>query len=203
LASEVSIAFGIKRQFEEGTDLMGEGLHAPGYHGPLNQFDFLQQVALASGDDGAMWQWLENTTPSMWPAQGRLSSSFGMRMDPFLGEGAFHSGVDVAAPQGTPVVATADGVVSSAGWFARYGKRVVLVHGRNDLSTLYAHLSDLYVRPGQVVRRGEVIGRIGRTGRATSSNLHYEVRLRGTAVNPYKFLDKQTPKAVAGFALSD
>lgn len=197
LASEVSIAFGIKRGQSSPADWVGDGVFEPSYFRSRTQYDFLRQVELTSHRSGSMWQWLENTSPSIWPVQGRLSSSFGRRLDPFLGKGAFHAGVDLAAPRGTPVVAAADGITGSSGWFARYGKRVVLMHGRSSLSTLYAHLSEIYVRPGQVVRRGEVIGRVGRTGRATSSNLHYEVRYRGTPVNPYKYLRKSTPQVAS------
>jgi len=200
LATEVSIAFGIKRAGY--TDLIGEGVRESGYHRSLNQFDLLQQVAVTSQQSGSMWQWLENTTPSAWPVRGRLSSSFGNRLDPFLGKGAFHAGVDLAAPRGTPVVAAADGIVASAGWFARYGQRVELMHGRNGLSSVYAHLSEIYARPGQVVRRGEVIGRVGRTGRATSANLHYEVRYHGTPVNPYKYLQSNGSRTFS-FAAAD
>jgi murein DD-endopeptidase MepM/ murein hydrolase activator NlpD len=93
-------------------------------------------------------------------------------------------------------------MVAASGWYAGLGKRVSLEHGHTGLSTVYGHLSDFFVRPGQVVRRGEVIGRIGRTGRATGSHLHYEVRYRGTSLNPYKFLQLQR-RQVAGFAFAD
>jgi murein DD-endopeptidase MepM/ murein hydrolase activator NlpD len=202
LASEVSIAFGIKRDFVAGGNLMGESPEMPRYRSSLNQFGLLQQVELSSQASNSMWQWLENTTPSIWPVQGSLSSAFGKRLDPFLGKGAFHSGIDLTADYGAPVVATADGTVSASGWYAGFGKRVVLEHGHNGLTTVYGHLSDFFVRPGQVVRQGEVIGRIGRTGRATGSHLHYEVRYRGTSLNPYKFLQPQR-RQIAGFTLAD
>jgi murein DD-endopeptidase MepM/ murein hydrolase activator NlpD len=202
LASEVSIAFGIKRDFAASGNLMGESPEMPRYRSSLYQFGLLQQVELSSQASNSMWQWLENTTPAIWPVQGQLSSSFGKRLDPFLGKGAFHSGIDLTADYGAPVVATADGTVSDSGWSAGYGKRVVLEHGHNGLTTVYGHLSDFFVRPGQVVRRGEVIGRIGHTGRATGSHLHYEVRYRGTALNPYKFLQPKR-RQIAGFALAD
>jgi murein DD-endopeptidase MepM/ murein hydrolase activator NlpD len=201
LASEVSIAFGIKRPFTETTDAIGEGHRAPRYRSSVNQFDFLRQVHLSPGSSSP-WYWLENTTPSTWPVQGRLSSSFGKRLDPFLGKGAFHTGVDLAAPYGTPVVAAADGIVTTIGWLGRYGKRVELLHGRNGLSSRYAHLADAYVRPGQVVRRGQVIGRVGRSGRVTSAHLHYEVRYRGTPINPYRYLKRSTQQQ-SGFHVSD
>ena len=194
LATEVSIAFGIKRQDEDSDDMLGARAPAVDYSASLQQFDFLQQVRVSSAAGASPWNWLENTTPSIWPVQGRLSSSFGKRLDPFLGKGAFHAGVDLTARHGTAVVAAADGVVSESGWSGRYGKRVLIRHGHNGLSSNYAHLSEYYTTPGQVVRRGEVIGRVGRTGRTTSPHVHYEVRYRGTPVNPYKYLRRASPR---------
>jgi murein DD-endopeptidase MepM/ murein hydrolase activator NlpD len=202
LASEVSIAFGIKRDFSSDGGLMDESLETPRYHTSLHQFGLLQQVELSSRSSNTMWQWLENTTPAVWPVQGRLSSSFGRRLDPFLGKGAFHSGIDITADHGAPVVATADGTVEASGWYAGLGKRVILKHGRTGLETVYGHLSDFFVRPGQIVRRGEVIGRIGRTGRATGTHLHYEVRLQGTPVNPYQYMQPRG-RQTASFAFAD
>ncbi len=201
LASEVSIAFGIKRPFTETTAVIGDTAQAPRYRSSLNQFDFLRQVQVSPGSSSP-WYWLENTTPSTWPVQGRLSSSFGKRLDPFLGKGAFHAGVDLTAPYGTPVVAAADGIVATSGWLGHYGKRIELLHGRNGLSSRYAHLADAYVRPGQVIRRGEVIGRVGRSGRVTSPHLHYEVRYRGTPINPYRYL-KTSTQSLSGFHVTD
>ena len=191
LANEVSIAFGIKRG-EAGGDLLSEAQPAPSYENFLQQYDRLQQFQASDYGSSSAWFFLENTTPSIWPVKGAFNSSFGRRSDPFTSISAFHPGVDLSGARGTPVVATADGIVAEAGWYARYGKRVLISHGQNQLTTHYAHLNDFYVRPGQVVRRGEVIGAIGATGRATSPHLHYEVRLRGTPLNPYKFL--RTPK---------
>ena len=201
LASEVSIAFGIKRPFTETTAVIGDTPQAPRYRSSLNQFDFLRQVQV-SPDSSSPWYWLENTTPSTWPVQGRLSSSFGKRLDPFLGKGAFHAGVDLTAPYGTPVVAAADGIVATSGWLGRYGRRIELLHGRNGLASRYAHLADAYVRPGQVIRRGEVIGRVGRSGRSTAPHLHYEVRYRGTPINPYRYL-KTSTQSLSGFHVTD
>jgi murein DD-endopeptidase MepM/ murein hydrolase activator NlpD len=116
-----------------------------------------------------------------------LSSSFGGRTDPLSGEGAFHKGIDFCAASGTPVHATADGVVVSAGWSSGYGRLVVVDHG-NGLETYYAHLSQFRVISGEEVRRGEVIGLSGASGRVTSPHVHYEVRVKGIAVNPYRYL---------------
>lgn len=199
LASEVSIAFGIKRQGDNSSS----GSDWPtAVKSPANQFDFLQSVRLPARGDGAMWAYLENTTPSIWPVKGRINSSFGSRLDPFLGKGAFHSGVDLSASTGTAVVATADGTVTAAGWGGGYGRRIMIAHGRNGLATHYAHMTDLYVQAGQVVRRGEVIGRVGSTGRTQGNNLHYEVRSNGTPVNPYKFLGSRSSNAIQ-LAFSD
>jgi murein DD-endopeptidase MepM/ murein hydrolase activator NlpD len=125
--------------------------------------------------------------PSLWPIEGRVGSSFGQRQDPINGEGAFHSGVDIEASTGTPVRATADGQVMGESLGAGYGTHVVLNHG-HDVLTVYGHLSAMAVMPGQHVLRGQVIGYVGQTGRATGPHLHYEVRLHNVPVNPYKYL---------------
>jgi murein DD-endopeptidase MepM/ murein hydrolase activator NlpD len=125
--------------------------------------------------------------PSIWPVEGRVGSSFGEREDPFNGEGKFHSGIDIEAPYGTPVRAAADGDVSGASMGAGYGREVVLDHG-HDLLTIYGHLSAMAVLPGQRVIRGQVIGYVGQSGRATGPHLHYEVRVHNVPVNPHKYL---------------
>ena len=202
LAAEVSLAFGIKHHTEGGAETQ-KGLSPSNFFSDsLDKYDFLQQVNLSTDNGTSIWKWLQNTTPSIWPVQGRLSSSFGKRTDPFRGTNSFHAGVDVTCKHGTPIVATADGVVTHSGWFAQYGKRVILDHGRNGLSSLYAHMSEFFVRPGQIVRRGEVIGRVGRTGKATSAHLHYEVRYRGTPLNPYKYLRRPVDSRL-GFQTAD
>ncbi len=125
--------------------------------------------------------------PSMWPVEGRVASSFGEREDPINGEGAFHSGVDIDAPYGTPVRAAGDGDVTGADLGAGYGRAIELNHG-HDVLTLYGHLSAIAVVPGQHVTRGQVIGYVGQSGRATGPHLHYEVRVHNVPVNPYKYL---------------
>ena len=125
--------------------------------------------------------------PSMWPIEGPVTSSFGEREDPFNGEGAFHSGIDISAPNGTPVRATADGDVSDAAMGAGYGREVVLDHG-HDVTTVYGHLSAIAVMPGQHVTVGQVIGYVGQSGRSTGPHLHYEVRVHNVPVNPHKYL---------------
>jgi murein DD-endopeptidase MepM/ murein hydrolase activator NlpD len=125
--------------------------------------------------------------PSLWPLEGRVTSSFGERLDPFNGEGAFHSGIDICAPYGTPVRAAGDGDVSGEQLGAGYGRGVMVNHG-HDLVTVYGHLSAIAVLPGQHVVRGQVIGYVGESGRATGPHLHYEVRVHSVPVNPHKYL---------------
>ena len=125
--------------------------------------------------------------PSLWPVTGRLGSGFGSRQDPINGEGAFHSGIDIEAPSGTPVRATGDGEVTGMTMGAGYGRQIVLDHG-HDVLTLYGHLSAVAVIPGQHVTRGQIIGYVGQTGRATGPHLHYEVRVHHVPVNPHKYL---------------
>jgi murein DD-endopeptidase MepM/ murein hydrolase activator NlpD len=128
--------------------------------------------------------------PDMWPILGPITSGFGEREDPILGngEGEFHKGVDIGSPNGTPVHAPADGRVIRAGWGNGYGREVQIDHG-NGIVTLYAHLQGFNVVAGQNVVKGEVIGYVGHSGsRVTGPNLHYEVQVRGTAVNPHKYL---------------
>ncbi|MBI1356308.1 MAG: peptidoglycan DD-metalloendopeptidase family protein [Acidobacteria bacterium] len=200
LASEVSIAFGIRRSFTGGSS---DDLNFASVRNPTSQYDMLKAVRLPSESDGSMLSYLSNTTPSIWPIKGRISSSFGRRIDPFLGRGAFHSGLDLSAGRGTPVIATADGTVREAGWSGGYGKAVVISHGSNGMSTLYGHLTEIFATPGQVVRRGEVIGRSGSTGRSTSAHLHYEVRYHNTPVNPYKYLQRSQSSGDDGMVLTD
>lgn len=127
--------------------------------------------------------------PSLWPVMGPITSSFGQREDPVLGsgEGEFHKGVDISAPKGTPIHATADGTVEMVGMGNGYGREVVIDHG-NGVKTVYAHMSGFAVMRGAHVSRGQVIGYVGMTGRSTGYHCHYEVRIRGTAVNPHKYL---------------
>ena len=138
--------------------------------------------------------WLH--TPSIPPTAGYLSSGFGIRLNPFgrrdeAEEGfGFHSGLDITNAEGTPIQATADGVVESAGWMDRYGYAVVLKHNP-DLETVYGHMARWDVQAGQTVHRGDILGRMGQSGHATGVHLHYEVRLHGKAVNPTPYLRLQ------------
>jgi murein DD-endopeptidase MepM/ murein hydrolase activator NlpD len=135
---------------------------------------------------GGDWTELADA-PSLWPVEGRVASSFGEREDPINGEGAFHSGIDIDAPYGTPVRAAGDGDVTGAAMAAGYGREVELDHG-HGLLTLYGHLSAIAVFAGEHVTRGQVIGYVGQSGRATGPHLHYEVRVHNVPVNPHKYL---------------
>jgi murein DD-endopeptidase MepM/ murein hydrolase activator NlpD len=117
----------------------------------------------------------------------REGSPFGKREDPFSGEGAMHKGVDLSSPMGTPVRVTADGVVIFAQQESGYGKLIVVEHG-GGIQTFYAHLSKFYVTTGHEVRRGDLIGAVGMTGRVTAPHLHYEVHINGVPMNPYRWL---------------
>jgi murein DD-endopeptidase MepM/ murein hydrolase activator NlpD len=174
----------------------------------IDQFNVLRSAALSGRMSRALegglspsfigdWTSLADA-PSMWPVEGRVGSSFGQREDPINGEGAFHSGLDIDAPWGTPVRATADGSAVDASMGAGYGREVVLNHG-HDVVTVYGHLSSVAVVPGQHVTRGQVIGYVGQTGRATGPHLHYEVRVHNVPVNPHKYL-RVTYEQVANLA---
>ena len=122
--------------------------------------------------------------PSGMPlASTRLTSRFGNRFHPMSGRYQPHAGIDLAAPMGSPVMATADGIVNVAGWSGGYGLLIQIDHG-GAVETRYAHLSQLAVAPGQSVKRGQIIGFVGSTGRSTGPHLHYEVRQSNVAVNP-------------------
>jgi murein DD-endopeptidase MepM/ murein hydrolase activator NlpD len=130
---------------------------------------------------------LLSSTPSVWPVRGYLSASFGNRLDPFTAQPDFHPGIDVSTPIGTKVQAPADGVVVSCGERGGYGNAIVLDH-QYGVVTRYAHLSGFNVRAGQRVKRGDVIGFVGSTGKSTAPHLHYEVWVRDQAQNPIHFI---------------
>ncbi len=207
LASEVSALYGLRRSrlsktispaaAEEAADSDNADAFSPGaYMQSLDQFALLRSNALSGRIykfDPAMApavnaSWMDIAgAPELWPITGRITSSFGEREDPFNGEGAFHTGVDIAGTFGESVHAAANGVVASAGWEDGYGRVIMLDHD-NGIQTLYAHLSGFAVTVGQQVRCGQVIGYVGMTGRATGPHLHYEVRIHNSPVNPHKYL---------------
>jgi murein DD-endopeptidase MepM/ murein hydrolase activator NlpD len=128
-----------------------------------------------------------SATPSIWPSLGWLTSGFGIRPDPFNGRPSSHLGLDISGNRGDPVRATANGTVDSAEWAGEYGNLVVVSHAFG-LKTRYAHLSKISVRKGASVQRGDLLGYVGATGRATSPHLHYEVWANGRPVNPIRLL---------------
>jgi murein DD-endopeptidase MepM/ murein hydrolase activator NlpD len=127
-------------------------------------------------------------TPTLWPVDGTLEGGFGGRRNPFGGPGyEFHTGQDIEAPWGAPVIAGASGKVSFVGWQNGYGQLVVLDHG-DGLTTRYGHLSEIDVELGQTVSRAQLLGKVGSTGRSTGPHLHYEVRINDQPVNPLPYL---------------
>jgi murein DD-endopeptidase MepM/ murein hydrolase activator NlpD len=191
LAEEVSAAYGLKPHesaASEGEALDSDTLDTSAKES-IEQFNFLKSADYSALYHKYAYQWQAHSQPSAWPLTGILRSSFGERADPFSGEGAFHTGIDLSAVTGTPVHVTADGIVAKAGWGNRYGNLVIVNHG-NGVQTYYAHLSQCLVVPGEEVRLGQEIALSGGTGRATSPHLHYEVRVAGIPVNPYRYLSK-------------
>lgn len=166
----------------------------PGLSSPENTFallkDLLQGLETRLKDvrtDVDKRNQLAAATPSIWPTHGWLSSSMGNRSDPFTGERDFHPGLDISADKGDPVYATADGTITNASAAGNYGNLVVIDHGYG-LETRYGHLSAFKVKEGRAVKRGDLIGLVGSTGRATSAHLHYEVRANGKILNPLQLL---------------
>jgi murein DD-endopeptidase MepM/ murein hydrolase activator NlpD len=168
----------------------------PGLNSPEDTFgllrDMLQGIesrlqSVQSGVDKR--NALAAATPSIWPATGWLTSSMGSRGDPFTGAPDFHPGLDISADRGSPVHATADGTVTFAGVSGAYGNLVTIDHGFG-LETRYGHLARLDVERGGAVKRGDRIGAVGATGRATGPHLHYEVRVNDRLLNPLQFLLK-------------
>jgi len=163
----------------------------------IDTFNVLRSEALSGRISRALESGLNSTfggdwteladAPSLWPIEGRVASSFGEREDPINGEGAFHTGIDIDAPYGTPVRAAGDGEVDVAAMAAGYGREVVINHG-HQLLTIYGHLSAISVFAGDHVTRGQIIGYVGQSGRATGPHLHYEVRVHNVPVNPRGYL---------------
>lgn len=221
LASEVTALYGLgqsrmAKAAAAATEAVAEESNASfteqAYAQSLSQFTLLRTDALtgqvpgfiaAGAHAAATTDWASVIgAPDLWPVTGPITSSFGQREDPFNGEGAFHSGVDISAGFGTPIHAAADGVVQTAGMESGYGREVILDHG-NGIETLYGHLSGFAVTAGQQVREGQIIGYVGMSGRATAPHLHYEVRIHNTPVNPHRYLREtmsefSTAGAVAG-----
>jgi murein DD-endopeptidase MepM/ murein hydrolase activator NlpD len=136
---------------------------------------------------------LAEATPSIWPAHGWLSSGMGPRRDPVTGGRDYHAGLDIAGEKGQPVYATASGTITHAGYQGAYGNLIVIDHGFG-LETKYGHLSRFKVKKGDSVKRGDIIGTVGATGRVTGAHLHYEVHANGRLLNPLQLLTQQKPR---------
>ncbi|MEO8592097.1 MAG: M23 family metallopeptidase [Candidatus Solibacter sp.] len=192
-AKEVSMAYGIKQKLEGPNSIAPEGKMVPTFAESLQEYNYLVNAdKLSISNRTARRLNALKVPPSLWPVEGRLMDGFARRTDPFSGEGAFHKGVDITAPTGTTVRATADGVVVQAEMVSGgYGRLIIIDHG-GGYQTYYAHLSKILVRAGQEIRRGEVIGAVGSSGRVTAPHLHYEVRVGGTPMNPYRYLANST-----------
>jgi murein DD-endopeptidase MepM/ murein hydrolase activator NlpD len=190
LAEEVSSAYGVKKQITGSPDLVAPLV--PTMRDTLEEYNYLRTTNLARRKRNIFSDADVNILPSSWPVNGQLMGGYGLRTDPFSGEGAMHTGVDISAPKGTPVHAAADGIVIHAGWNSGYGRCVIIDHG-NNYQTWYAHLSHMDVIEGEEIRQGQVLGAVGSSGHATGPHLHYEVRLGSTPVNPYRFLARPSP----------
>jgi murein DD-endopeptidase MepM/ murein hydrolase activator NlpD len=208
LASEVSSLYGLKSDpiMVAGT---AADLRDAQVSSSLDQFYALKSSALSGATmngislgltkNATTADWIRaNQAPNLWPVEGHVTGSFGERIDPFNGEGAFHSGVDISSSYGEPVIAPADGFVLFADFLGGYGRAIVVDHG-HGITTRYGHLANFAVARGQQVRRGETIGYVGLSGRSTGPHLHYEVRINDTPVNPYKYL-RLTVARSGGFA---
>lgn len=137
---------------------------------------------------------LIGSIPTEWPTKGRISSGFGKRRSPWTGKTAFHDGIDMANRRGTPVIAPGAAVVEYAGKNGGYGRTIVLNHGQGII-TRYAHLSKFYVKKGDRVRKNQKIANMGNTGKSTNSHLHYIVQINGIAIDPRRYLLKQSPSS--------
>jgi len=207
LATEVAMTYGILR-FRGTPFTVAEtpivASDESDYEQSLEQFNFLMRNAVSVTLVGQGLQMMPGRgwddlsyTPSMSPVMGHLSGAFGERLDPFSGEGAFHAGVDISADFGDLVRVTANGVVVVAEVRAGFGKLVVVDHGFG-LTTWYGHLSNIRTHLGARVNRGEGIGDVGVSGRATGPHVHYEVRINNAPVNPWRYLREGRAGATAG-----
>jgi murein DD-endopeptidase MepM/ murein hydrolase activator NlpD len=200
LATEVALTYGFgqahRLRFPQAALALATQTNSTvesSYRASLYAFNLIERWSLKpSGDTVALGIFPNTglgreTVPSLWPVRGAITAGFGQRLDPFSGEGAFHCGVDIGASYGTRVEASADGLVLQAGRNSGYGNEILIDHGYG-LTTKYGHLSKIYVVVGQEVKRGQAIGAVGMTGRATGPHLHYEVMVYDTPVNPAKYL---------------
>lgn len=203
LAGEVSSLYGLKPDPAFQDDDPVSASVQQFYALRMTAMNGAASVGISMGEvgDTSTRDWMRlAAAPTLWPVMGRISGSFGERIDPFSGEGAFHRGVDISSEIGTRVIAPADGIVRFADFMNGYGRAVMIDHG-NGISTLYGHLSGFAVTPGQMIRRGDTLGYVGQSGRSTGPHLHYEVRIFNTPVNPYKYLRFSLNQQVASGAM--
>jgi murein DD-endopeptidase MepM/ murein hydrolase activator NlpD len=209
LASEVSSLYGLKPDPELIKAAASDHVENPQVSSSLDRLYTLKSAALSGATSVGISlglthnvtaaDWVRaNSAPNLWPVEGPVTGSFGERIDPFNGEGAFHSGVDIGAVFGQPIIAPADGVVDFADFMGGYGRAIILDHG-HGITTRYGHLKSFLVFPGQHVHRGDTIGYVGDSGRSTGPHLHYEVRINDIPVNPHKYL-RVSYAHVGGFA---
>jgi len=195
LATEVAMTYGVLRYHPAAFDVSDNPVTPEdAFDRSVEQYTFLKKnaaaIAISSGGLRLLpsFSFADSTyTPAIWPVLGHITDSFGERLDPFSGEGAFHTGVDVASDYGAPVHATADGVVISAENHAGYGRVVVIDHGFG-ITTWYAHLSAFATITGTRVKRGQVVGYCGISGRSTGPHVHYEVRMNNAPINPWRYM---------------
>lgn len=201
LASEVALTYGFGKtsrpEFPQAVLALATQSNSTleaSYNASLYAFNLMKTTALSPRPDPVVQAFVPDSVydraaiPSLWPVRGQITGGFGERMDPLNGEPSRHPGIDISAPKGTEVEAAGDGVVVKAGRVeSGYGNEIIIDHGYG-IMTKYGHLSGIYVVAGQEVKRGEVVGSVGMTGRTTGPHLHYEVLVHETPVNPAKYL---------------
>ncbi len=209
LASEVSSLYGLKPDPVLVSAASSDSVQDVQLSSSLDRLYTLKTTAMSGATTAGITlglirnvttaDWVRaNSAPNLWPVEGPITGSFGERIDPFNGEGAFHSGIDIGSAYGQSIVAPADGMVDFADFMGGYGRAIILDHGRG-ITTRYGHLASFAVFPGQHVHRGDTIGYVGASGRSTGPHLHYEVRINDVPVNPHKYL-RVTYAHVGGFA---
>lgn len=200
LAGEVAMAYGITR-FRQTPFGLTDVTEEPetDFEQSVDEFSYLERNATAVALSSSGLRFLPaaqmsrlGIVPSIWPVVGEITGHFGERLDPFSGEGAFHAGIDIASHYGDEVRASADGIVVEVGRRAGYGKLVIIDHGFG-VSTWYGHLSNFNTQIGMHVKRGDIVGYEGASGRSTGPHLHYEVRIYNTPVNPWRYLKDAKP----------
>jgi murein DD-endopeptidase MepM/ murein hydrolase activator NlpD len=209
LASEVSSLYGLKPDPVLMAAASSDSIQDDQVTSSIDRLSTLKTTALSGATTAGLTlgltrnvttaDWVRaNSAPNLWPVEGIITGAFGERIDPFNGEGAFHSGVDIGATIGQSIIAPADGVVIFADFMGGYGRAIVIEHG-HGVTTRYGHLKSFAVFPGEHVHRGDTIGYVGDSGRSTGPHLHYEVRINDIPVNPHKYL-RTTYAHVGGFA---